>query len=182
MRCSPSYGTWHRRMPPQEPQKKSPGTSTPGRPARITPGAGPGAASQWHPRERGSASRQPSNSTRTRGHATSYRRARSRPPRQTPSGAGTQGRRNRCRAPGSSRCGICPWAPWPMPLKPSRGYSRSRSSPAWPCSAACRRGRPGYGGGKTAGARAPISPWSKGQALLHAEGMGTVEWGASGLY
>ena len=66
------------------------------------PGAGPGAASQWHPRQGGSASRQPSNSTPTRGHATSCRRARSRPPRQTPSGNGTQGRRNRCGAPGSS--------------------------------------------------------------------------------
>ena len=49
-RCSPSCGTWHRRTPPQEPRRKSPGTSTPGRPARITPGAGPGTASQWHPR------------------------------------------------------------------------------------------------------------------------------------
>ena len=48
------------------------------------------------------------------------------------------------------------------PLKPSRGLSRSRSSPAWPCSAACRRGPPGYGGRKEAGARAPISPWSSG--------------------
>ena len=108
------------------------GTSTPGRPTRITPGAGPGAASQWHPRQRGSASRQPSNGTPTRRHATSCRRARSRPPRQTPSGDGTQGWRNRCRAPGPSRCGICPWAPWPTPPRPSRGLSRSRSSPAWP--------------------------------------------------
>ena len=130
-------------------------------PMRITPGAGPGAASQWHPRQRGSASRQPFNGTPTRGHATSCRRARSRPPRQTPSGDATQGRRNRSRAPGSSRCGICPWAPWPTPLKPSRGLSRSRSSPAWPCSAACRRGPPGYGGRKEAGARAPICPWSR---------------------
>ena len=151
-RCSPSCGTWHRRTPPQEPRRKFPGTSTPGRPARITRSAGPGAAPQWHPRQRGSASRQPFNGTPTRGHATSCRRARSRPPRQTPSGDGTQGRRNRCRAPGSSRCGICPWAPWPMTLKPSRGLSRCRSSPAWPCSAACRRGRPGYGEGKRAGA------------------------------
>ena len=62
-------------------------------------------------RQRGSASRQPSNGTPTRGHATSCRRARSRPPRQTTSGDGAQGRRNRCRAPGSSRCGICPSAP-----------------------------------------------------------------------
>ena len=160
-RCSPSCGTWHQRTPPQGPRRKSPGTSTPGQPTRITPGAGPGAAPQWHPRQRGSASRQPSNGTPTRGHATSCRRARSRPPRQTPSGDGTQRRRNRYRAPGSSRCGICPWAPWPTPLKPSRGLSRSRSSPAWPCSAACTRGPPGYGGRKEAGARAPISPWSR---------------------
>ena len=160
-RCSPSCGTWHRRTPPQGPRRKSPGTSIPGRPTRITPGAGPGAVSHWHPRQGGSASRQPSNGTPTRGHAASCRRARSRPPCQTPSGDGTQGRRNRCRAPGSSRCGICPWAPWPTPLKPSRGLSCSRSSPAWPCSPACRRGRPGYGGRKEAGARAPISRWSR---------------------
>ena len=49
----------------------------------------------------------------------------------------------------------------PMPLKPSRGLSHSHPSPAWPCSAACRRGRPWYGGGKRAGARAPISPLSR---------------------
>ena len=104
----------------------------------------------------------------TRGHATSCRRARSRPPRQTPSGDGTQGRRNRCRAPGSSRCAICPWAPWPTPLKPSRGLSRSRSSPAWPCSVACRQGRPGYVGRKEAGAQTPIS-------LLSRARPGTVE-------
>ena len=135
--------------------------STPGRPTRNTPGAGPGAASRWHQRRRGSASRQPSNGTPTSWHATSCRRARSRPPRQTPSGDGTQGWRNRCRAPGPSRCGTCPWAPWRTPPRPSRGLSRSRSSPAWPCSAACRRGPPGYGGRKGRGARAPISPWSK---------------------
>ena len=82
-------------------------------------------------------------------------------PRQTLSGDGTQGWRNRCRAPGPSRCGTCPWAPWPTPPKPSRGLSRSRSSPAWPCSAACRRGPPRYGGRKERGARAPISPWSR---------------------
>ena len=80
---------------------------------------------------------------------------------QTPSGDGAQGGRNCWQAPGSSRCGICPWAPWPTPLKPSRGLSRSCSSPAWPCSTACRRGRPWYGGGKGAGARAPISFWSR---------------------
>ena len=160
-RCSPSCGTWHRRTPPQGPRRKSPGISTPGRPTSITPGAGPGAASQWHPRQRGSASRQPSNGTPTRGHPTSCRRARSRPPRQSPTGDGTQGRRNRCQAPGSSRCGTCPWAPWPTALKPSTGLFRSRSSPAWPCSAACRQGRPGYGGGKEAGARAPIPLWSR---------------------
>ena len=43
----------------------------------------------------------------------------------------------------------------------SRVLSRGRSSPAWPCSAACRRGPHGYGGRKEAGARAPISPWSR---------------------
>ena len=81
-RCLPSCGTWHRRTPPQEPRKKLPGTLTPGQPARFSPGAGPGAASQWHPRQRGSASRQPFSGTPTRGHATSCRRARfSRPAR-----------------------------------------------------------------------------------------------------
>ena len=160
-RCSPSCGTWHQRTPPQGPRRTSPGTSTPGRPTRITPGAGPGAASRWHQRQRGSASRQPSNGTPTSRHATSCRRARSRPPRQTPSDDGTQGLHNRCRAPGPSRCGTCPWAPWPTPPRPSKGLSRSRSSPAWPCSAACRRGPPGYDGRKETGARAPISPWSR---------------------
>ena len=53
----------------------------PGRPIRTSPGAGPRAASQWRPRQRGSASRQPSSGTPTRGHATSCRRAQSRPPR-----------------------------------------------------------------------------------------------------
>ena len=96
-RCSPSCGTWLRRTPPQEPRRKSPGTSTPGRPARISPGAGLREASEWHPRQRGSASRQPSSGTPTRGHAISCRRARSRPPRQTPRGDGKQGGLNRCR-------------------------------------------------------------------------------------
>ena len=149
----------HVRTPPRAPRRKSPGTSTPGRRTRISPGACPGAASQWRPWQRGSASRQPSSGTPTRGHATLCRRARSRPPRQTPSGDGTQGGRNRYRTPGSSRCGSHPWAPWPMPPKPSRGPSHSHSSPAWPCSAACRRERPGYGGGRGTGARARISLW-----------------------
>ena len=94
-RCLPSCGTWHRRTPPQAARRKSPGTSTTGRPTRISPGAGPGAASQWRPRQRGSASQQPSSSTPTRGHATSCRRGRSWPPRQTPGGDRTQGGRNR---------------------------------------------------------------------------------------
>ena len=51
-RCSPSCGTWHRGTPPQTPRRKSPGTSTPGRPTRFSPGAGPGAASQWRPGKR----------------------------------------------------------------------------------------------------------------------------------
>ena len=82
------------------------------------------------PRQRGSGSRQPSSRTATRGRATLCRRARCRPPRQTPSGDGTQEERNRYRTPGSSRCGTHPWAPWPMPPKLSRGPSRSPSSPA----------------------------------------------------
>ena len=51
----------------------------------------------------------------------------------------------------------------PGPCRPSRqgdlpGVARSRSYPAWPCSTACRRERPGYGGGRMTGARARISP------------------------
>ena len=72
-------------------------------------------------------------------------------------------------------CGICPRAPWPMPPKPSKGLSNRHNPPAWPCSAACRRGRPVYGGGRRMGARARFSPLVQGQALLHAEDMGTVE-------
>ena len=91
--------------------------------------------------------------------------------RQTPSGDGTQGRRNHCPAPGSSRCGICPWAPWPTPLKPPRGLSCSRSSPVWPCSAACRRGRPGYGGRKEAGVE-PLFPSGPGPGAAPCRGHG----------
>ena len=76
---------------PQAPRKKSPETSTPGRPTRISPGADPRAASQWRLGPRGSASRQPSSSTLTRGRATSYRQAPSRPPHRTPHGGGTRG-------------------------------------------------------------------------------------------
>ena len=83
------------------------------------------------------------------------------------------------RGTGSSRCGICPRAPWPTPLKPSRGLSRSRSSPVWPCSAACRRGRPGYGGGKRAGARAPISPSSRARRYSTPRAWGAWNWGRS---
>ena len=82
------------------PEDAPTGTSTPGQPAKITPGAGSRAVSQWHPRQRGSASRQPSNGMPTGGYATFCRQARSQPPRETPSGNGTQGRRNRCPALG----------------------------------------------------------------------------------
>ena len=67
------------------------------------------------------------------------------------------------------------------PLKPSRGLSCSRSSPAWPCSAG---GQPASGGGLgtvegRGRALEPLYfPLVQGQALLHAEGIGTVEWGA----
>ena len=63
--------------------------------------------------------------------------------RRTPAGGGTPGRHNRYRTPGSFRCGTCRQAPWPMPPKPSRGLSHRSKPPPWPCSAACRRGRPG---------------------------------------
>ena len=101
-----------------------------GRPTGISHGAGPGAAFEWRPRRGDSASRQPSSGTPTRGLATSYRRTQSRPPRQTPSGDGTQGGRNHYQTPGSSRCGTHPWAHWPMLPKPSRGPSRNYSFPA----------------------------------------------------
>ena len=117
-RCSPSCGTLHRRTPQQAPRRTSPGTSTPGRRTRISPGAGPRAASQWRPRQRSSASRHPSSGSPTRGRATSCRRARSRPPRQTWSGDGTRGGRNRCQTPGSSRYVLTHGHPGPC--RPSR--------------------------------------------------------------
>ena len=133
----------------------------PGRPTRNSPGADPRAASQWRPRPRDSASQQPSSGTLTRGRASSYRRARPRPPRRTPNGGGTRRGHSHCQTPGSSRCGNCPRAPWPMLPKPSSRPSRSHNPPAWPCSAACRRGRLRYRGERRTGARARISPWSR---------------------
>ena len=85
-----------------------------------------------------------------------------RPPRQTQDGSGTQRRHNRCGTPGSPHFGTCPRMPWPMPRRPSKGPSRRPSPPAQPCSAACRRERPGLGGERT-DARARTYPWCKGR-------------------
>ena len=119
-----------------------------------------------------------SSGTPTRGHATSCRRARSRLPRQTLSGDGTQGRRNRCRAP----CVLPLWylpmgtlanatqavkGAFPQPLLPGKALLRSLQA-----GAAVVRWR--EGGGRPS----PYFPLVQGQALLHAEGMGTVDWGA----
>ena len=61
------------------------------------------------------------------------------------------------------RVALSPELAYPLPTTDQGVHHihRSRSSPAWPCSAACRRGPPGYGGRKERGARAPISPWSR---------------------
>ena len=71
------------------------------------------------------------------------------------------GRHNRCRTPGSSRCGTCPRKPWFMPSKPSRELSHRPDPPALPFSAAYRRGWPGCGGEKRTDARASISSWCR---------------------
>ena len=63
---SPSCGTRHRWAAPRAPRRRLPGTSTPGRPARTSPSADPKAVSEWRPRRRGSASRQPSSDTSTK--------------------------------------------------------------------------------------------------------------------
>ena len=169
--------TWHRRTPPQEPRRNSPGTSTPGQPARISPGTGHGVASQWHPRQRGSASRQPFSGTPSRGHATSCSRARSRPPRQTPSGDGTQGGAQPLPGPWVLPVWYLPMGTlahaaetvkgaFPQPLLPVVALLRSlQAGAAWV------RWR------EEGGRPSPYFPLVQGQALLHAEGMGTVEWG-----
>ena len=177
-RCSPSRGTWHRRMPPQAPRRKSPRASTPGRPTRISPGAGPGAASQWRPGPRGSASRQPSSGTPTRGHATSCRRARSRPPRQTPSGDGTEGGAQPLPDPWNLPLWYSPTGTlahtaqavkgaFPQPLLPGVALLRSLQAGAAWVRWREENGRP-----------SPYFPLVQREALLHAEGMGTVDWGA----
>ena len=99
-------------------------------------------------------------------------------PRQTPSGGGTQGRRNRYRTPGSSRCGTYPWGTlahaaqavngaFPQPLLPGVALLHSRQAGAAWVRWREEDGRP-----------SPYFPLVQAQALLHAEGMGTVEWGA----
>ena len=138
----------------------------------------PGAASQWHSRQRGSASRQPSIGTPTRGHATSRRRARYRPPRQTPSGDGTQG---------GAQPLLGPWVLpiWYLPMgtlaHAAQAVKGSFPQPLLPgvallCSlqagAAWLRWR------EEGGRPSPYFPPVQGQALLHSQGMGTVEWGA----
>ena len=139
------------------------------------PGAGARAASQWHPRQRGSASRQPSSGTPTRGHATSCRRAPSRPPHQTPSGEGTQeGARP---LPG-------PWvlALWYLPMvtlaHAAQAVKGAFPQPLLPGVALLRSLQAGAGWVRwreEGGHSNPCFPLVQGQALLHAEGMGTVE-------
>ena len=142
------------------PRQKSPGSSAPRPPTRSTPGTEPKMVSWWRPRQRRSASRRPFNDTLTRGRAPSCRQVRSRLPRQTQDGSGTHRRHNRWRTPGSPPSGTCPPMPWFVPPRPSKGLSRCPSPLAQPCSAACRRERPGFGGERT-DARARTSPWRK---------------------
>ena len=92
---------------------------------------------------------------------TSCRQAQFRPLHPTPGGGWTRGRQNRYQTPESSRRGTYQRAPWPMPAKPSRELSHRLNPPALPCSAAYRRGRPGYGGEKRTDARARTSPWCR---------------------
>ena len=89
--CLPSCGTRHQGAPPQAPRRKSPETSTPGRPTWTSPGADPKAASRCCPRQRGSVSRRPSSHTPTSGRAPSCRQVRSRPPCPTQDEGGTRG-------------------------------------------------------------------------------------------
>ena len=64
-----------------------------------------------------------------------------------------------------------------MPPRPSRGPSRSISPPAPPCSAACKLERP-WVRWQENGRPGPYFPLMQGQALLHAEDMQTLEYGA----
>ena len=134
--------------------------------------------SSSHPQQRGSASRQPSSSTPTRWRATPYRRARSQPPRQTPSGDGTQGGAQPLPGPWVLLLWYLPLGTlahatqavkgaFPQPLLAGVALLRSlQAGAAWV------RGR------EEGGRPSPYVPLVQGQALLHAEGMGTVEWGA----
>ena len=99
----------------------------------------------------------------TRGRAHSCRQARFRPPCLTQGGGGTRGRHNRCWTPGTSRCGTCSQARWPMRPKLSRKLFHRTNPPLWPCSAAYRPGRPRYVGEKRTDARARTSPWCRFQ-------------------
>ena len=177
-RCSPSCVTWHRRTPPQGRRRKSPGTSTPGRPARITPGAGPGAASQWHPRQRGlnlAATLQRHPDKRTR-HFLQTDTVPAAPP-------DSEWRWDAGEAqplPG----------PWVLPLwylptgtlaEATQAVKGAFPQPLLPGVALLRSLQAGAtwirwreGGRRSS----PYFPLVQGQALLHAEGMGTVESGA----
>ena len=156
--------------PQQAPRRKLPGTSTPGRPTRTFPGAGPRAVSQWRPRQRGSASRRPSSDTPTG-------QARFRPPCPTPGGGGTRGH-NRYRTPRSSRCVTCPQAAWPMQPRPPGQLSHRPDPPASPCSADCRQGRPGCRGKRRMGVRARISDWCRARRCFTPRTWERWKWGA----
>ena len=149
----------------------------PGRPTRTSPGADPKAVSQWRPRQRGSALRRPSTDTPTRG---------ARPFLQTgmvpaaPLDSGWKWDAEEAQPLPD------PWVPplwyppmdalahatvavkgaFPPPKPPGAALLRSlQAGAAWVRWG--ENGRPG-----------PYFPLVQGQELLHAEDMGTVEWGA----
>ena len=172
-RCSPSCGTWHRRTPPQGPQRKSPGTSTPAdqdypprRPrgglpmAPAAEGLSLAATLQRHPDKRARHFLQTGTV-----------------PAAPPDSELAMGRRG-----GATAAGPLLWylpmgtlahatkavkGAFPQPLLPGMALLRSlQAGAAWV--------RWREGGGRSS----PYFPLVQGQALLHAEGMGTVEWGA----
>ena len=122
--------------------------------------------------------RQPSSGTPTRGHATSCRRARSWPPRQTPGGDGTLGGAQPLPDPWVLPLWYLPTGTlahaaqavegaFPQPLLPGVALLRSlQAGAAW------IRWR------EEGGRQSPYFPLVRGQALLHTKGMGSVRWGA----
>ena len=177
-RCSPSCGTWHQRTPPQGPRRTSPGTSTPGRPTRNTPGAGPWGGLLVAPAaERLSLAatlqRHPDKQAR---HFLQTGTVPATPPDSE--WRWDAGEAQPLPGPWTLPLWYLPMGTlahatqavkgaFPQPLLPGVALLRSLQA-----GAALVRWKEGKG------RSSPYFPMVQGQALIHAEGMRTVEWGA----